>query len=50
MKLSQKRKIFSEFFFAFSKFRLYFEDFQKKKMNLIADIFLHLWTPKNVVR
>ena len=29
--LSQKQKIFSEFFFAFSKFRFNFEDFQEKK-------------------
>ena len=30
MQLSQKRKIFSEFFFAFSKFKLNFEYFLKK--------------------
>ena len=30
MELSQKRKIFSEFVLAFSKFRLKFEYFQKK--------------------
>ena len=30
MQLSQKRKIFSQFFFAFSKFRFNFEHFQKK--------------------
>ena len=28
--LSQKRKTFSEFFFAFSKFRFNFEHFRKK--------------------
>ena len=30
MKLSQKRKIISDFFFAFSKFRLNFKYFQQK--------------------
>ena len=30
MQLSQKRKIFYEFFFQFSKFRFHFEHFQKK--------------------
>ena len=30
MQLSQKRKIFSEFFFTFSKFKFNFEHFQKK--------------------
>ena len=30
MQLCQKQKTFSEFFFAFSKFRLNFEHFQKK--------------------
>ena len=51
MQLSQKGKIFSEFFFffEFSKFRFNFEHFQKR-MTLIADLFLNLRTPKNVVR
>ena len=44
--LSKKRKTFSQFPFAFSKFRLSFEHFQKKKMTLIADVFLNLRTPK----
>ena len=30
VQLSQKRKIFCEFFFTFPKFRLYFKHFQKK--------------------
>ena len=30
MPLSQKRKVFSKFFFAFSKFKFNFEHFQKK--------------------
>ena len=50
MPLSQKRKIFSEFLFAFFRFRLNFEHFPKKKMTLTADLFLNLRTPKNVVR
>ena len=49
MQLSQKQKTFSSFFFAFLKFEFSFEHFQKK-MNLIADVFLNLRTPKNVVR
>ena len=38
MHLSQKQKIFSEFFSAFFKSALYFEHFQKK-MTLIAYVF-----------
>ena len=52
MQLSHKRKSFSDFFFiffTFSKFTFNFEHFEKK-MTLIADVFLNLWTPKNVVR
>ena len=49
MHLSEKGKIFSEFFFPFSKFRFNFERFQKS-MALIADLFLNLRSPKNVVR
>ena len=45
----QKQKAFSQFFPAFSKFTLNFENFQKK-MTLIADLFPKLCTPKNVVR
>ena len=49
MQLSQKRYIFSELFLHFlnldSILKIY-----KKKMNLIADVFLNLRTPKNVVR
>ena len=30
MQLSEKRKIFLQFFFAFSKFRFNFQDFQEK--------------------
>ena len=41
--------IFFFFFFAFWKFRFNCNNF-KKKMTLIADVFLKLWTPKNVVR
>ena len=49
MKLSQKRKIFAQFFFAFSKFKFNIENFEKK-MTHIADVFLNLRTPKNLVR
>ena len=47
--LSQKHKAFSQFFLAFSKCTLNFEDFQKK-MTLVAYLFAKLRTPKNVVR
>ena len=49
MYLSQKQKIFSEFFFAFFKSALNFEHFQKK-MTLIAYAFPKLTTTKNVLR
>ena len=48
MQLSEKQKIFSEFCAAILKSRLDFEHFQKK-MTLIADLFVKLRTPKNVV-
>ena len=47
--LSQKQKIFSEFFSAFFKSALNFEHFQKK-MTLIAYVFPKLTTTKNVLR
>ena len=52
MQLSQKRKIFSEFFFFF----WYFVNLDsilnilKKRMTLIGDVLLNLRTRKNVVR
>ena len=49
MHLSQKQKIFSEFFSAFFKSALNFEHFQKK-MTLIAYVFPKLTTTKNVLR
>ena len=49
MHLSQKQKIFSQFFSAFFKSALYFEHFQKK-MTLIAYVFPKLPTTKNVLR
>ena len=49
MHLSQKQKIFSEFFAAFFKSALNFEHFQKK-MTLIAYVFPKLTTTKNVLR
>ena len=49
MQLSQKQKIFSQFFSAFLKSRSNFEHI-KKKMTLIANVFPKLQTPKNAVR
>ena len=49
MHLSQKQKIFSEFFSAFFESALNFEHFQKK-MTLIAYVFPKLPTTKNVPR
>ena len=49
LELSQKEKQFSPYFFAFWKPRFNFEHFQKKG-TLLADAFLNLQTPKNVVR
>ena len=49
MHLSQKQKIFSEFFSSFFESALSFEHFQKK-MTLIAYVFPKLPTPKNVLR
>ena len=50
MQLSQKPKIFSHIFFTFSKFGFNFEHFKKKKMAVIADVFLNLRSSKKVVR
>ena len=49
MQLSQKRKILSNFFLHFLNYHSILNIF-KKKMTLIADVFLNLQTPKNVVR
>ena len=49
MHLSQKQKIFSQFFSAFFESALNFEHFQKK-MTLIAYAFLKLPTRKHVLR
>ena len=49
IQLSQKLKTFSEFFPAFSKSRLILNIF-KKKMRLIAYLFVRLRLAKNVVR
>ena len=49
MHLSQKQKIFSEFFSAFFESALNFEHFQKK-MTLIAYVFPKLPTTKNLLR
>ena len=49
MHLSQKQKVFSQFFTAFFEFVLNFEHFQKK-MTLIASVFPKLPTTKYVLR
>ena len=49
IQLSQKQKIFSEFFFAFLKSILNFKHLPKK-MTLIADVFREIPAPKNMVR
>ena len=49
MDLSQKQKIFSEFFAAFFEFALNFKHFQKK-MTLIAYVFPKLPSTKDVLR
>ena len=49
MHLSQKEKIFSEFFSTFFESALNFEHFQKK-MTLIAYVFPKLPTTKNLLR
>ena len=49
-KLSQKQQAFPQFFLAFSESTLNFELFQKKKMNLLADLFPKLRTPEKGAR
>ena len=49
MHLSQKEKIFSQFFSAFFEAALSLEHFEKK-MTLIAYVFPKLRTTKNVLR
>ena len=49
MHLSQKQKIFSQIFSAFSEPALNFEHFQKKRI-LVAYVFPKLPTTKNVLR
>ena len=49
MHLSQKQKIFSQFFSSFFESALNFEHFQKK-MTLIAYVFPKLLTTKNLLR
>ena len=47
MQLSEKLKAFSQFFIAFLESTLNFEHL-KKKISLIAQVFLKLYTPKDV--
>ena len=48
MQLSEKEKTFSELFFPVLKSILNFKDFPKK-MILVADVFLEILAPKNMV-
>ena len=48
MQLSGKLKTISQIFIAFSDSALNFEHFQKKKISLTAQVFLKLYTPKDV--
>ena len=48
--LCQKQQKFSPFVYAYLKSTLNFEHFQKKQMNLIADVSRKFRTPKNVIR
>ena len=48
MQLSQKRKIFSNFFFTFVNLDSILNIF-KNKMTVITDVFLNIRTPKDVV-
>ena len=49
VQLSEKQNTFSEFFFAFLKSILNLNIWQKK-MTLVADVFLEISAPKNMVR
>ena len=49
MQLSKKGNIFSQFFWHFRNLDSILNIF-KKKMTLIAEVFLNLQTPKKVVR
>ena len=52
MQLSKKRKTLAQFFFFFLPF-LNLQSilsFFKKRMSVVADVFLNLRTPKDVVR
>ena len=49
MQLSQKQRFISQFVSAFLQSRLNFEHFQNM-MTLIADVFVKLRTPKNMVK
>ena len=49
MQLSKKRKIFSNFSFYFVNLHSILNFFYKK-MNVIANLFLNLWNPREIVR
>ena len=49
MQLCQKPKAFCCFFIAFLESTLNFEHFEKKKKSLVAQVFLKLSIPKDVL-
>ena len=49
MQLSKKRQIFSNYFFHFVNLHSILNLFYKK-MTVIANLFLNLWTPRDMVR
>ena len=49
MYLSEKSKTFSQLLIAFLESTLNFKHFEKKKKSLIAQVFLKLLTPKDVL-
>ena len=50
MELSQKQKSCSGSFFSIFGIYIKFGAFSKQKITFIANVFLKIWTPKNVVR
>ena len=50
MQLSEKQTTFSEFFLCIFKIYIKFLTFAKKKMILVADVYLEIPAPKNTVR
>ena len=49
MQLSEKLKILCSIFIAFLESTLSFNHFEKKKKSFVAEVFLKLLTPKDVL-